>query len=240
MFFIFPTSIDTLERQRPWMNWLLLAGTVMAFFLCGMGRFGSETTLSFVLTGWDLKGMAGHLFLHAGFSHLAGNLVFLWVFGNVICQTTNNLIYLPLYFAVGFGAAAIHLMVDGNPAVGASGAISGLTGLALAMFPLNTVHFAYMLGTRGGTFEGKVWGLCAISVIWDFVGALFTHGTTAHWAHIGGLAVGTLTGLLCLHTGWIKLSCYDNQSLYEMLTGRELERLDDELDNGVAVEDGED
>jgi membrane associated rhomboid family serine protease len=183
-----------------------------------------------MLHGWNFKGFAGHLFLHAGFMHLLGNMVFLWVFGNVICQTTGNLIYLLLYFAAGFGAAAIHLIIDGRPAVGASGAISGLTGLTLAMFPLNRVSFAYVVGVRGGTFDGRVWGLCVVSLLWDLFGMAVFGGATAHWAHIGGLACGIALGLLFLGTGWVKLSCYDNRSLYEMFTGRELVRFDDEVE----------
>jgi membrane associated rhomboid family serine protease len=232
MFLLFPLSIETLERQRPWVNWLILAMTVFTFFGSGMGGLVSEAWRPWVLDGWEPAGMLGHLFLHAGIWHLAGNMVFLWVFGNVICQTTSNWIYPLLYFGAGMGAAAIHLVVDGRPAIGASGAISGLTGLTLAMFPLNHVNIFYLVGTRGGTFEIKVITLCIISMIWDLAGATILAGKTAHWAHMGGLVTGAGIGLLCLHFGWIKLSCFDGKSLYEMLTGRELERLQDEVDTG--------
>lgn len=230
MFFIFPTGVETLERHRPWMNWLIMGATVGMFFWSGMGDLKRPDVQSLMLTGWDLKGLAGHLLLHAGWMHLIGNMVFLWVFGNVICQTTGNFIYLLLYFAAGFGAGSIHLIMDGNPAVGASGAISGLTGLTLAMFPLNGVSFFYVLGVHGGTFDGKVWGLCVISVLWDLIGTAIPGGQTAHWAHIGGLVCGMLLGLLFLGTGWVRLSCFDNRSLFEMLTGRELNRSDDEVE----------
>lgn len=231
MFFLFPLSVETLERHRPWMNWLLIAVTVIAFFWSGMGRL-SASAQDFILDGWNPAGLIGHMFLHAGFGHLAGNMIFLWVFGNVICQTTGNLIYPLLYFGTGLGGAVIHLLVDGGPAVGASGAISGLTGLTLALFPLNRVNIAYLFVTRGGTFQIKVITLCIISTLWDLLGATMMHDKTAHWAHIGGLLTGTGIGLLCLHCGWIVLSCFDNKSLYEMITGRELERSEDELDTG--------
>lgn len=233
MFLLFPLSIETLERHRPWMNWLLLAATFATFILSGMGRSESHAVHRFVLDGWAPTGLVGHVFLHAGWGHLIGNLVFLWVFGNVICQTTSNWIYPLLYFGTALGAAAIHNLLDGAPAVGASGAVNGLTGLALAMFPLNRASVAYVIGVKGGTFEIKVLSLCIISVAWDFLGAVMMSGRTAYWAHIGGLVTGVGVGLLCLHCGWIKLSCFDNKSLYEMLTGRELERLDDELETGV-------
>ncbi|HEX2748782.1 MAG TPA: rhomboid family intramembrane serine protease [Verrucomicrobiales bacterium] len=229
MFLIFPTSVETLERYHPWLNWLLIAATVFVFFTSGMGRMGTGVE-PYVLQEWNLKQFAGHLFLHAGFMHLLGNMIFLWVFGNVICQTTGNLLYPLLYFGTGFGAAAVHLAIDGGPAVGASGAVSGLTGLALALFPLNRVNFAYVVGSTGGNFTGRVWALCLVSVIWDLLGAVMTGSRTAHWAHIGGLLTGVLTGLAMLAFGWIQLSCYDNRSLYEMLTGKELDRLDDEVE----------
>jgi membrane associated rhomboid family serine protease len=230
MFLLFPLSIETLERQRPWMNWLIIAMTVVTFFASGMGGHLSEPWQSWVLDRGKPGGLLGHLFLHAGVWHLAGNMVFLWVFGNVICQTTSNWLYPLLYFGVGVGAALIHLAVDDRPAIGASGAISGLTGLTLAMFPRNNVNVFYLVGTRGGTFEISVLSLCVISTMMDLVGALVLHGQTAYWAHLGGFFTGVAVGLIGLHFHWIKLSCFDGASLYEMLTGKEQERLQDELD----------
>ena len=56
-------------------------------------------------------------------------------------------------------------------------------------------------------------------------------GEVAYWAHLGGLFTGVVTGLMCLRFGWIKLSSCDGASLYELLTNRDLERLQEEVDN---------
>lgn len=240
MFLLFPLNIETLERHRPWMNWTILAVTVITFFLSGGSSIISHAAESpYVLKGWNLSGMFGHMFLHADFWHLAGNMVFLWVFGNVICQTTGNLIYPLLYFGTGLCAAAFQLIMSDAWAVGASGAISGITGLTLALFPLNRVEIGYLFVTRTGSFQIKVVTLCVISILLDLVGTLNRASGTAHWAHIGGLLSGAAIGLTCLHFKWIVLSCFDNKSLYEMLTGRELERSQDELDteNSGVTED---
>ena len=84
------------------------------------------------------------------------------------------------------------------------------------------------------TGVGRVWGLCVVSVLWDLAGAAIAGGNTAHWAHIGGLVCGALLGLLFLGTGWVILSCFDNRSLFEMLTGRELKRSEDEVEASAA------
>jgi membrane associated rhomboid family serine protease len=233
MFLLFPLSIETLERYRPWMNWLIIAVTVVVFFWSGGAGRMNPAAVPFVLKDWTPSGLFGHMFLHAGFMHLIGNMIFLWVFGNVICQTTGNIVYLLLYFGTGVCAAAVHLMLSNSPAIGASGAISGVTGLTLALFPLNIVNVGYVVGARGGSFEIKVVTLCIVSFLWDLAEMmLMAHSQTAHWAHIGGLLAGIAIGLICLHFGWIVLSCFDNKSLYEMITKKELERSQDELDTG--------
>ena len=71
----------------------------------------------FILGGTSWAGLVGHLFLHGGFLHLAGNLLFLWVFGNAVCAMTSNLVYRLLYLGFGVLAAAAHLAFDCDPGV---------------------------------------------------------------------------------------------------------------------------
>jgi membrane associated rhomboid family serine protease len=226
-----PTGIETLERHSRLTNWLLVAVLVVVFLLTGMGANLEEDSLQpWILNGWSPKGMIGSLFLHADWLHLVGNAFFLIVFGNVVCQTVGGWKYLLLFCAAGVFADVIHLLLDGRPAIGASGAISGLCGVTLALFPNNRMD--YPAGSieqhLGGDF--RVWHFCVLHFSWDIIGAVRGGAAIAYWAHLGGFAGGILLGVLCLHKGWIVLSQFDNASLYEKLTGRELERLQVEVD----------
>ncbi len=233
MFFLFPLSVETRERHQPFANWVIIALTVMAFIVTGGSEILSEEAENpFILKDWSPSGMLGYMFLHGGFWHLAGNMIFLWVFGNAICQTTGSIIYPFLYFGTGLCAAALHLMLEDSWALGASGAVSGITGLAMMMFPFNDVKILYVYGMHGGTFKIKVITLCVVSFLMDLFGTLIGDSGTAHWAHIGGLLSGVVIGFFCLRYRWIVLARTDNKSLYEMLTGRELERVPVTMNTG--------
>lgn len=237
MLLIIPTDVETLERQKPIANYIIIALTVLVFLLTWSESVGESLVESMLLTGWHPAGLLGHLFLHAGWGHLIGNMIFLWTFGNVVCRTTSNQLYPFLYIGCGLGAAVTHLIFDGSPALGASGAVNGMVGIALAMFPLNRVDVRWVFFTQTGTFEIKLWALATIWFLFDLWGVVSRGGGVAYMAHIGGLVTGVGIGLSLLATGKVMLSVFDNKSLYEALTGRELERLDDELETGAEDAD---
>jgi membrane associated rhomboid family serine protease len=176
-----------------------------------------EVIASMVLNGWSPTGLIGHVFLHSGWIHLIGNMLFLWVFGNAICSNTNNIIYPFLYFGLGFVAAVTHILLDGGPAIGASGAINGIIGVALVMYPLNRVSVFWTFFIRGGTFEISAWIPICFWFVFDLWGAFSGGGHVAYWAHIGGLLGGMIFGMLALHFGWVQLTEYDNRSLLEII-----------------------
>jgi membrane associated rhomboid family serine protease len=235
MLLLFPTDIETLEREKPYANYVVIGLTVLLFFWSWSAE-ESALVDSMVLTGWNPVGLVGHLFLHGGFMHLLGNMLFLWAFGNVVCRTTSNRMYPWLYLGCGLGAAVTHLIVDGDPAVGASGAVNGMVGIALAMFPFNRVEMRWVFFGRSDTFDIKLWILAGIWFLMDLWGAVRNAGGVAYAAHLGGLITGLGIGFYLLHSGRVLLSVYDNESLYEKLTGRELERLDDEMEKAEPDE----
>ena len=65
----------------------------------------------------------------------------LWVFGNAICAKVGNIAYTIVYVALGLCSGVIHLLLDGDPAVGASGAINGVVAMFLVFYPLNTISW---------------------------------------------------------------------------------------------------
>lgn len=131
MLLFIPYEIETLTQERPWANWLVVAMCSLVSIAAIWGELSEETIESLVLNGWAFPGLIGHVLLHADVSHLVGNMIFLWVFGNAVCTNTSNWLYLPTFLACTLLAAAVHILADGSPAIGASGAINGIVGIGL-------------------------------------------------------------------------------------------------------------
>lgn len=93
----------------------------------------------FILDGWTIEGLLGHIWLHGGVIHLLGNMLFLWIFGNAVCAKIGNIRYLPIYLGLGVIAGISHLIFVGGSVVGASGAIYGIVGMYLVFFPENEI-----------------------------------------------------------------------------------------------------
>ncbi|NNE90064.1 MAG: rhomboid family intramembrane serine protease [Verrucomicrobiales bacterium] len=225
----FPIGINALYQQRPYVNWFIVLLTIVVSALAFAsadsfdGNF-TEPFLDMVLWDWEPVGMLGHMLLHADFFHLAGNMVFLWVFGNAICANMNQFLYLAVYIVLGFLAGAAHLAFDGNPAIGASGALNGVIGLALAVYPRDEVDVFYLFIVKWGTFQMPVWGLVIIWLAFDIWGVVTGGESVAYFAHIGGLVAGIGIGLVLLHFGKIDLTIYDRQTLLEFIKGEDPEK----------------
>jgi membrane associated rhomboid family serine protease len=171
---------------------------------------GSESPVAFV----------GYLFNHAGLAHLMGNMVFLWVFGNAVCATIGNLAYPFVYLGLGAFAGLIHLLITGTPVVGASGAIAGVVGLAVAFYPVNRVNLLLLLGFMTRTIRVRLWGLALYWTAWDVFGAWLQQDNVAYWAHLGGTAAGLAVGLALLAFGRVRLTEFDHGSLLDFLRRR--------------------
>lgn len=137
-------------------------------------------------------------FLHAGWAHIIGNMLFLWVFGDNIEDALGHFGYLVFYLVGGIAAGIVQAFVSGPihiPSIGASGAIAGLLGAYLVLYPWTRISILFPLFILFWTID-----VPAIIVIgWWFVqqffygiGALSTaaSGGIAFWAHIGGFVVG--------------------------------------------------
>ena len=137
-------------------------------------------------------------FLHAGWAHILGNMIFLWVFGDNVEDILGSFPYLIFYLVCGVIAGIVQVLVIGPsdvPSIGASGAIAGVLGAYLLLYPLTKVTILLPIFFL-------FWGidLPAVLVIgWWFVqqlfyglGALSTAAASgiAFWAHIGGFAMG--------------------------------------------------
>jgi len=144
------------------------------------------------------------MFLHGGWLHIGGNMLFLWVFGNNVEDKIGRIPYLLFYLFCGVVASAAQILVDPSspiPNLGASGAIAGVLGAYLVMFPRRRVYSLVPI-----VFIFTLLPLPAIVVLgfW-FVLQFFSGVTTvanhvnggvAYFAHIGGFAAGLILALL--------------------------------------------
>lgn len=210
MILLIPYRVDVPMARWPVANVAILATMVLAF---GAQLGMSATRLEeLVLGGTSAVGWVTYMWLHGGVFHLLGNMLFLWVFGNAVCAKLGNLVYAPVYVGLGLVAAAAHMAFDGSPAVGASGAINGVVGLYLVLYPRNDISCFYLLLFRPGTFTASSFWLILMWLAFDVLGVALGAPGVAYWAHLGGFAVGFGLGLILLRTGTVRMEPYE-QSL---------------------------
>lgn len=206
MFFLIPYAVDVPFDRRPVANWLLVISVVAVFVLQFATYTGGELEdapfAPYVLDGWQWRGLIGHMWLHADPVHLAGNMLFLWVFGNAVCAKVGNLAYLPVYLILGLGAAVGHLLTVGGSAVGASGAINGVVGMFLVFFWQNEMDCAFFmlifLRPIYKTFSISSYWMIGLWLIFDIFGALRGGGQIAYFAHLGGFVTGAILAVVLL------------------------------------------
>ena len=137
------------------------------------------------------------MFLHGGWGHLGGNMLFLWIFGDNIEHRIGHMRFLVFYLVCGLAAGIAHIIFNsasGIPTVGASGAISGVLGGYLLLFPRNRV---YVL-TWGGVAAVPAMLMLGLWILMQFIngfGAVAETpetGGVAYLAHIGGFVAGML------------------------------------------------
>jgi len=143
------------------------------------------------------------MFLHGGWFHIAGNMLFLWVFGNNVEDRLGYVVYPLFYVLGGLAASALQLAFGANstiPSLGASGAIGAILGAYIVLFPharvttLVIFFFITLVEIRAGVVLA-IWFLLQV---FSGVGQLGSelNGGVAYWAHVGGFAFGALVAWL--------------------------------------------
>ena len=139
------------------------------------------------------------MFLHAGWGHLGGNMLFLWIFGDNIEHRIGHIRFVIFYIACGLAAGLAHIFFNSTsmiPTVGASGAISGVMGGYLLLFPRNRV---YVL-TWGGVASVPAMLMLGLWIVMQFINSVGSvavtpeteEGGVAYIAHVGGFVMGLL------------------------------------------------
>ena len=227
-----PLSDSTGERQgRPWLTITLMAINVVAFLYTVLldpydrgvlhFRFGM-VPLEFTDGAWfdtlialpqnaDVAPIVPawvtlftSMFLHGGWAHILGNMLFLWVFGDNLERHFGRLGFLVFYLTTGVIASGAHVLLNWDstiPAIGASGAIAGVLGAYLLLFPRRKVRTLLIAGFITVMDVPAVWLLAMWMVIQLFSGVgglLIEEGGSgvAYWAHVGGFigGVGIVAG----------------------------------------------
>jgi membrane associated rhomboid family serine protease len=142
------------------------------------------------------------MFMHAGWLHLAGNMLFLWVFGDNVEHRAGAILFVAVYLGTGLVGSLAQIWSDATspiPSLGASGAISGILGAYLVLFPRNRVTvFIFRFVTQVPALAAI--GLWIVFQLINGLGAAVisseTVGGVAYLAHIGGFAAGLVAGFL--------------------------------------------
>ncbi|MEW6066904.1 MAG: rhomboid family intramembrane serine protease [Nitrospirota bacterium] len=157
--------------------------------------FNTEQTVNPVFTIFSA------MFMHGGLFHIGGNMLYLWIFGNNIEDKLGHLRFIVFYLFCGIVSAYAHAVTDPNsviPMIGASGAVSGILGAYLMLFPKANVYTIIFLGFFMTTVKIPALIVIGFWAIIQFINGLISAGLpnkggVAWFAHIGGFMVGLLT-----------------------------------------------
>ncbi len=151
------------------------------------------------VSGTGALSLLTSMFMHGGWMHLIGNMWFLWVFGNNIEDSMGHFRFLVFYLLTGLIAAAAHILTDPSgtiPTVGASGAISGVMGAYMVLYPSVRVQTLIFLVIIIRIIPLPAWMLLAYWFFLQLLGGSASLGRSgggvAFWAHVGGFVAGVV------------------------------------------------
>jgi membrane associated rhomboid family serine protease len=197
------------RRITPIVTYVLIAINVLVFFLELSGGEAFIQRWAFVPTRFledpvgDFATLFTAMFMHAGWLHLLGNMLYLWIFGDNVEDRLGHGLFFVFYILCGLAATFAQLAFSMNssiPNLGASGAIAGVLGAYLIMFPRGSVNvlIGRVVTRTSALIAIGFWFLIQIfSQVSAFTASSQTEGGVAYMAHIGGFVAGVvLTYLL--------------------------------------------
>ena len=208
---MFPIRDHNPSGGRPYVVYALIAINVAVFLLqlpysgndrALAGFWGNFALYPAAVTQYgDYTGILTSMFLHAGWMHIGGNMLFLWIFGDNLEDQMGHVGFLIFYLACGILAALAHIYsAPGStvPTVGASGAIAGVMGGYLLLFPRARVDVVVIIVIIFRVFTLPAWVMLGIWFALQVFGGFSTPaqgGGVAFWAHAGGFIAGIVLTL---------------------------------------------
>jgi membrane associated rhomboid family serine protease len=220
---MFPVGDDNRDRERwPVVTAVLIAVNVAAFLFELSLQSRSPVALAEMIQRWavvpreysvgqDLPPSIGlpywstlvtSMFLHGGWGHLLGNMLYLWVFGDNVEDRLGRIPFVLFYLGTGIAAAAAQILFNPDsrmPMLGASGAISGVLGAYIAMFPTKRVRVVFFIMLIDVPAILCI-GLWAVTQFVSSAGAFSARtaetGGVAYLAHAGGFLAGLVVALI--------------------------------------------
>ena len=199
---MFPIRDHNPSEKTPYVTIALIIANV-AIFAWMLPLYGDPRALQIVYVTWGLvpaisapETWVTSMFLHGGFLHLAGNMLYLWIFGDNLEEEMGHLPFLAFYLAGGLAAAFLQVAAAPQstvPMVGASGAIAGVMGGYLLLFPKARVDILLFFVIIIRIIPIPAWIMLAIWFglqVFGGVSAVADEGGVAYWAHAGGFIAG--------------------------------------------------
>lgn len=213
-----PLGDDDSDRKlKPIVTYVLIAINILVFiFLQGMGNnleftYAYSTVPAEILTGHDIASnglqptpipvygtLLTSMFMHGSWAHLGGNMLFLWIFGDNIEDRQGHGRYLIFYLLCGIIASLSHVFISGSssliPSLGASGAISGVLGGYMLLFPSRKVRVFIVRSIVAvpAFIVLGIWIVFQVISGMGMLGGIQEGGGVAYAAHVGGFAAGLL------------------------------------------------
>lgn len=207
---MFPIRDHNPSTRTPFVTYALVAANILVFlwqlqfmdsdrhlmqFWHGLALVPAE-----VMSGHNLQTLVTSQFLHAGFGHIFGNMLFLWIFGDNLEDQMGHMGFLVFYLLCGMAAAAAQILSDpqsGVSMVGASGAIAGVMGGYLLLFPRARVDVLIILVVIFRIIPLPGWLVLGVWFALQIFGGFGGTGGAgvAYWAHAGGFVAGILMTL---------------------------------------------
>tara|TARA_B100002019_G_scaffold263560_1_gene251705 strand:- start:963 stop:1682 length:720 start_codon:yes stop_codon:yes gene_type:complete len=217
-----PIKDDNPQFQTPIATYSIIAVNLLVWFffqgfgddtvlyqsVCKFGLIPADLTNNFSTNtaqwscppddGVGVIGFLTAMFMHGSWMHLLGNMWFLWVFGDNVEDAMGRLSFLKFYFLCGITASLTHVLINFNsavPMVGASGAIGGVMGAYIVLYPKVRVHLLMILIVFITTIRVPAFLMLGYWAFLQYIGIITSSsglGGVAHWAHIGGFISGAI------------------------------------------------
>jgi membrane associated rhomboid family serine protease len=219
-----PIRTDQTLHRTPYANYVLIGINIVVFLLSFVPPQSSiygmkqslpelkEWTQTFILNSarpqiWQF---VTYSFLHSGYGHIIGNMFFLYLFGSNVNDRLGNTGYFCFYIAGCIFAGVGYSMFHDTPVLGASGAVSAVTGAYLVLFPRSVITVLYWFVIIGTIEVPALWFILLKMVIIDnIIQSRYVSAPIAYDAHLAGYAFGFIAPLALLWTGMLQRSKSD-------------------------------